>query len=113
MATIVDVFLFLKDISFVEDNDTTFLMIKVNLILSKVVQSMSKVILVYHSTCLSLLKFVFLLHILQLQLDRYCQISLCFHQPHMLFEEQVIGLPLSDIVSQKLHTKLFLQHIYS
>jgi hypothetical protein len=37
--------------------------------------------------------------------------TLSFHQPHSLSIEPVIGLPFSDIVSQRPHSKLVLQHI--
>jgi hypothetical protein len=66
-----------KDISFVVDHSVAFMMIKVNLMLCQVVHSMSKVLLVHHSTCHSLLKFLFILYNLQLQVHRFCLILLC------------------------------------
>jgi len=46
------------------DHNVAFIMKKVNQILSQVINSMSKVLLVHNSSCHSLLKLQFLLHIL-------------------------------------------------
>ena len=100
-----------KDISFVVDRNVAFMMIKLNLMLSQVVHSISKVLLVHHSTCHSLLKFLFILHILQCWCTVFVKYYFIFPPTSYLSKELVIGLPLSGTVSQRPHTKLVLQHI--
>ena len=100
-----------KDISFVVDHNVAFMMIKVNLRLSQVVRSINKVLLVNHSTCHSLLKFLYSSYFAIVDAPFFVKFYFMFPPTSYLSKELVIGLPLSCTVSQRPHTKLVLRHI--
>jgi len=84
---------------------------KFHLMLSHVINSMIKVLLVSPLSMPFIVKIIFYSSYFIIATGLFLSnFTLFFHQPCRLFEERVIGFPWSNNVSQKPHIKLVQQH---